>query len=570
MKKFQSLNLGNAVAAFLIAAITLSQFCAKAQLLSDKTGAFTHADTLRGSLNNKRVWWDVMRYDISVTPDYASKTIEGETTISFKANESGSGNNMQIDLQTGLEIDNATLYISANKKQGSIKVIVPFTRNGNAYFLETSSYDFNKTDTCRLVLIYHGKPREAIRPPWDGGWIWKKDSLGHPWMSVACQGLGASVWYPCKDHQSDEPDNGASLTITVPDTLVAVANGRLSNSSKANGMATYTWEVNNPINNYNIIPYIGKYVHFGETYSGEKGKLTCDYWVLDYNLEKAKEQFKQVPKMMEAFEHWFGPYPFYQDGFKLVESPHLGMEHQSAVAYGNYFLNGRQGRGSAEAMKFDYIIIHESGHEWFANNITTKDIADMWVHESFTCYSETLYLEYWFGKETANNYLQAQRKGIGNNKIMIGPYGVNKEGADMYNKGANLIHTIRQVINEDEKFRGILRGLNKTFYHQTVSTKQIEDYISKQSGINLSKIFDQYLRTIQIPILQWKYDNGYLRAKWSNCIKAFQMPIRFTDAAGKSKVIKPNSTKWVSVKTSLDSSNGDFWDKNFYVTYEKL
>ncbi|MEO7311793.1 MAG: M1 family metallopeptidase [Chitinophagaceae bacterium] len=554
----------------LIAILACCQLSSSAQLLSPKTEPFTHADTLRGTLNESRTWWDVKRYDINVTPDYETKTIKGKTTIWFTTTGNTTSSKMQIDLQEPLIIDSVisggkALAFEKDDKNDWLVSYTSFSPKKPRVAQQTEAGPPNKS----ITIYYHGKAREAIRPPWDGGWIWKKDSLNRPWMSVACQGLGASVWYPCKDHQSDEPDNGASLTINVPDTLVAVANGRLISTSKANGIATYTWQVKNPINNYNIIPYIGKYVHFGEIYKGEKGNLDCNYWVLDYNLVKAKEQFKQVPKMLEAFEHWFGPYPFYEDGYKLVEAPHLGMEHQSAVAYGNYFLNGRQGRGSSLAMKFDYIIVHESGHEWFANNITTKDIADMWVHESFTCYGETLYLEYWFGKDSANKYLLSQRRGIGNKSTMVGPYGVNKEGADIYNKGANMIHTIRQVINDDEKFRAILRGLNKTFYHQTITTKQLEDFISKESGFDFSKFFDQYLRTTKIPVLQWKYEDGELKAKWTNCVDGFDIPIRFFDTAGKMETIRPNAASWTSVKTSIDASSPDLWEKNFYVNYEK-
>ena len=296
----------------------------------------------------------------------------------------------------------------------------------------------------------------------------KKMQQDRPWMSVACQGLGASVWYPCKDHQSDEPDNGASLSIIVPDTLVAVGNGRLKNKiSNNNGTTTYTWEVKDPINNYNIIPYIGKYVNWSDTLQGEKGTLDLSYWVLDYNLEKAKKQFEQVKPMLRCFEYWFGPYPFYEDGYKLVESPHLGMEHQSAVAYGNGYQNGYRGMdlsGSGWGIKWDFIIVHESAHEWFANNITTKDIADMWVHESFANYSETLYTEWLFGKEAGNEYNYGIRRRIENDRPIIGPYGVNKEGSgDMYYKGGNMLQTIRHAINDDEKFRNILRGLNQNF-----------------------------------------------------------------------------------------------------------
>jgi aminopeptidase N len=334
------------------------------------------------------------------------------------------------------------------------KKLLQFSCEGNTCLVQTGNELNGKM--YRLDIVYHGVPRPAVNPPWDGGWIWKKDAKGRAWMTVACQGLGASVWFPCKDHQSDEPDEGASLTMVVPDTLVAVANGRLTNQSSGKGLASYTWQVENPINNYTIIPYIGKYVNFTDTLMGEKGKLDLSYWVLDYDLEKAKKQFTQVKPMLRAFEYWFGPYPFYEDSYKLVEAPHLGMEHQSAVAYGNKFMNGYMGgdlSGTGQGKWWDYIIVHESGHEWFANNITTNDIADMWVHEGFTDYSETLFIEYYKGKDSANVYLQGLRRNISNDKPIIGPYGVNQEGSgDMYFKGANMIHTIRQVINDEKTF----------------------------------------------------------------------------------------------------------------------
>ncbi|MBD0296962.1 MAG: M1 family metallopeptidase, partial [Flavisolibacter sp.] len=391
-----------------------------------------------------------------------------------------------------------------------------------------------KSSVNQVAVYFSGKPRTAPRAPWDGGWTFTTDSLGRPWMTVTCQGLGASVWYPCKDHQSDEPDNGASLKMIVPDTLIAVANGRLiKKENVAQKKISYTWEVKNPINTYNIVPYIGKYVNWTETFEGEKGKLNCNYWVLDYNLEKAKKQFTQVPLMLKAFEHWFGPYPFYEDGYKLVEAPHLGMEHQSAVAYGNKFTNGYLGTdlsGSGWGKKWDYIIVHESGHEWFGNNITAKDIADMWVQEGFTDYSETLFTEYYYGKEAGSEYVRGLRRHIENDKTIIGPYGVNQEGSgDMYYKGANMIHTIRQIINDDEKFRSILRGLNKEFYHQTVTTKQIEDYISKQSGKDFSKVFDQYLRTTEIPLLKLHVGEDVVRYKWDNCIEGFNMAVKLNN-----------------------------------------
>ncbi|HZH96966.1 MAG TPA: M1 family aminopeptidase, partial [Flavisolibacter sp.] len=366
-------------------------------------------------------------------------------------------------------------------------------------------------------------------------------------------------------------------TITVPDTLVAVANGKLKNQQSANGMTRYTWEVKNPINNYNLVPYIGKYVNFSETFKGEKGDLNCSYWVLDYNLEKAKKQFTQVAMTIKAFEHWFGPFPWYEDDFKLVEAPHLGMEHQSAVAYGNKYGNGYLGNdlsGTGVGKKWDFIIVHEVGHEWFGNNITTKDIADMWVHEGFTSYSEVLFTEYHFGKDDANKYIQGIRKSIKNDASIIGTYGVNAEGSgDMYYKGSNLIHTIRQVIGDDEKFRSILRGLNKDFYHGTVTTKQVEEYISTKSGIDFSKVFDQYLRTKDIPVLQYKTERNSVSFKWANCAEGFSMPVKVY--LGKEQnsptLLKPKWNEWTSVKTPASYDGKAFEvDGNFYVKSKRL
>jgi aminopeptidase N len=534
---------------------------------------FTHQDTLRGSITPERAWWDVMKYSISVTPNYTDKTIIGNVEIEYKTLKAGKL--MQIDLQEPLVIDSFNymqrngdqIFIGKKENPGNLR------REGNVYYIEAKAFPVGSINT--IVINYHGKPREAVNPPWDGGWIWKKDAQGRPWMSVACQGLGASVWYPCKDHQSDEPDNGANLRITVADSLTAVGNGRLVNKeNNNNGTNTWTWQVKNPINNYNIIPYIGKYVTWHDDYEGEKGKLDLDYWVLDYDLEKAKKQFgRDVKPMIKCFESWFGPYPFYEDGYKLVESPHLGMEHQSAVAYGNRFMDGYLGRdlsGSGWGNKFDYIIVHESGHEWFANNITTKDIADMWVHEGFTDYSEPLFVECQYGKKAADEYCQGLRRNIQNDVPVIGPYGVNKEGSgDMYAKGANLLHTVRQVINDDEKFKAILRGLNKDFYHSTVTSRQVEDYFSKKSGKDLSLIFDQYLRTTKIPQLEYKIKGYSFSYRWTNCVKGFKMPVKIS-SGGTERWITP-SEKWQTQKMADWFNEASFAiDKNFYITSKKM
>jgi aminopeptidase N len=558
-----------------------------AQPLSNKKG-FTRQDTLRGTITPERAWWNVLRYDVAVTPDYAQKTISGVSTITFSALKTGKI--MQVDLQEPLIIDSAKIRIATGlpgtrghlPEFGALVSVSNIRKDSNAYFIQLTREPALFMEH-ELTVYYHGKPREAVRPPWDGGWIWKKDEQGRPWMSVACQGLGASVWYPCKDHQSDEPDKGASLSITIPDSLTAVANGRLQNkTSHGNGTTTWKWAVVNPINNYNLIPYIGKYVTWHEDFAGEKGKLDCDYWVLDYNLEKAKAQFKQAPQMLKCFEYWFGPYPFYEDGYKLVEAPHLGMEHQSAVAYGNGYLNGYRGRdlsGSGWGEKWDFIIVHESGHEWFANNITTNDIADMWVHEGFTNYSETMFTTCLFGTEAGNDYVIGTRKLIQNDIPIIGIYGVNQEGSgDMYYKGGNLLHTIRQLINNDSTFRQILRGLNKTFYHKTVTTKQIEAYISGQARKDFSKVFDQYLRTTNIPVLQYKLKDHTLEYRYTNCIKGFAMPLKVTIKGTRwptktsysgERWITPTE-KWQQLPLLPEGDSAFTVNRNFYIQTKKV
>jgi aminopeptidase N len=548
---------------FFITLSFLSGICSCAAQDTARSERFTRADTLRGSLNAERNWFNVLRYDISVTPDFNTKSIRGSNKITY----AGAGAKyMQIDLQEPLVIDSIV-------KNGRSLL---FKRDGNLFhvLMDRSSQTGQKKDNIQsLTVYYHGNPVVAANPPWDGGWIFKKDNKGRPWMSVACEGVGASIWYPCKDYLGDEPDSGASLSITVPDSLVAIGNGRLI-SQKANPdkTVTYQWAVLNPINNYNIIPYIGAYVHWHETHTGLKGNLDMDFWVLDYDLERARKQFRGVDSMLTAFEYWFGPYPFYEDGYKLVQAPHLGMEHQSAVAYGNDFLQGYHGKdlsGSGWGYKWDFIIVHESGHEWFGNNISCRDIADEWIHEGFTDYSETLYIEYYFGKEAADDYVTGLRKSIKNKHTIIGIYGVNSEpkSTDEYYKGGNLIHTVRQVINNDSLFRSILTGLNKTFYHQTVTTAQIENYISKRSGINLGPVFDQYLRTIKLPVLEYKQFGYGIQYRWSNCNANFNMPLKISFKG--TRWIKP-LTRWQSLSLYPEGDTTMTVDRNFYIQVKRL
>ncbi|MCO6496131.1 MAG: M1 family metallopeptidase [Chitinophagaceae bacterium] len=554
---------------------------------------FTRADTLRGSDGEGRNWWDIVHYDLHVKFNIEDSTISGYNVIRFNY-ENINGKYFQIDLQEPLVIDSVILDLGLRIMRRpdlpsdrwpvvSQRRKLRLVQEGNAWFamMEGSTPEPKRRivvkpeDTTGFVpnitVYYHGKPRIARQPPWDGGVIWKKDNNGNPWVTVACQGLGASVWYPCKDYQGDEPDKGATMHFTAPDSLMIVSNGRMKDSvNNGDGTHTISWEVVNPINNYNISPYIGKYTHFGEVYDGEEGPLTMDYWVLDYNVEKAKSQFADAPRMMKAFEYWFGPYAFYADGYKLVEAPHLGMEHQSAVAYGNRFANGYLGRdlsGSGWGMKWDFIIIHESGHEWFGNNITTKDIADMWVHEGFTNYSEALFTEYYYGKEAGSDYVVGIRKNIANRKPIVGFYGVNNEGSgDMYYKGANMIHTIRQIIDNDEKFRAILRGLNQEFRRQTVTGKQVQDYINRESGMDFTAVFKQYLKTIDIPVLEYKNENGKLVYRWANVVEGFAMPVKVINDSGAPVWLYPTSEFSVAPKVLSTIKV----DRNFYVFTKEL
>jgi len=516
----------------------------------------TRQDTLRGSITNERSWWDLTYYHLDIKVQPEKKYISGSNTVGYKVLESKKL--MQIDLQEPMKITSIT---SKGKK-------LKFFREGNAYFIKMNKKQ--KVGEVNYIKInYEGNPKVAVRAPWDGGLSWEKDQNGNHFIATSCQGLGASVWWPNKDHMYDEVDS-MLISVNVPKNLKNISNGRLRKvTSKKDQTTTYDWFVSNPINNYGVNINIGDYVGFSSKFNGENGLLDIDNYVLSYNLEKAKSHFKQVPMMIEAFEYWFGPYPFYEDSFKIVEVPYLGMEHQSSITYGNEFKNGYLGRdlsGTGWGLKFDYIIIHEGGHEWFANNITYKDIADMWIHEGFTCYSENLYVDYFFGKDASAEYVIGTRKGISNSKPIIGPYGVNREGSsDMYSKGANLLHTIRQIADDDEKWRKTLRGLNKTFFHKTVTTAEIENFISKSLNIDLSSVFDQYLRDIRIPVLEYEINDGFLKYRWNNVIENFKMPVKII-IDETPLVINPTK----NYKKIAFASDELIIDKNFYVFSKDL
>jgi aminopeptidase N len=527
-----------------------------AQELFRESINFTKQDTLRGSITPEREWWDLTYYhlDIKVNPD--EQFISGKNTIQYKVLKDESV--MQIDLQSPLLITKVT----QNNKSLEVK------HEGNAHYV-TLTETQNIGDVNSLDVYYEGKPQVAKNAPWDGGFSWKKDTNGNHFVATSCQGLGASVWWPNKDHMYDEVDS-MLISVNIPKGLTNISNGRLrSIEEHEDNTVTSHWFVSNPINNYGVNVNIGDYVHFSEVFDGEKGDLDLDYFVLRDNLEKAKEHFKDTPKMMKAFEYWLGPYPFYEDGFKLVEVPYLGMEHQSSITYGNKYMKGYLGRDLSKTgwgIKFDFIIIHEAGHEWFANNITYKDIADMWIHEGFTAYIESLYLEYHYGKKAGDEYAVGKGKVISNDRPVIGYYNVNKEGSgDMYNKGAYMLHTLRQLIEDDEKWRAILRGLNKTFYHQTVTTKQIEDYLGQESGIDLTEFFNQYLRDIRIPTLEYEIKNNKLKYRYTEIVTDFDMPIKI-EVNGTQKWIFPKA-KWQTMNIESDTLE---INENFLVYSTKL
>lgn len=509
-------------------------------LLASAQIKFTHADSLKGQYGKARAWWDVLHYDIYATFDPANKSVSGKNGITFKVLQQVE--EMQLDLLNPMKFD------SVVDASGKLKV----RQDGEAYFVTARPSEIGAI--ASMTVYFHGQPREAKNAPWDGGIIWTKDEKGRPWVSIACQGMAARVWLPNKDHQFDEPDS-ATMHFSVPDGMMAVSNGQLKGLKSERGYSTFEWKVRNPINNYNIIPYLGNYRMFSDTIMGKKGILKLEFWVLDYNVMKAREQFQQAKTMLHCFEEWFGPYPFYEDGYKLVEAPYLGMEHQSGIAYGNKFGNGYLGRdlsGSGWGLKWDFLIIHESGHEWFGNNITAADVADNWIHESFTAYSENLYTEYLYGRKAGSEYVIGTRKAIRNDKPMIGPYGVNRDGSgDVYYKGANMLHTLRQMVNNDSLWKALLINMNKVYWHKTVTTGEIEKYMADFLKLNLSGFFDQYLRTTQIPELQVRYKKDKLQFKWSNTVEKMEMSVKLF-SGDEFLVIKPTD-KWQALSTGLSN-----------------
>jgi hypothetical protein len=544
-----------------VIAVTLLLFSSRLSLAQAAAKpVFTRADTIRGSNTPERAWWDAVFYDLHVKVNPADSSIAGYNAITYRVLKPAK--EMQIDLQLPLVVDSIVqdgLELSAR-------------RDGNAFFVRLISPQ--RVGARKMISVYyHGKPTVAQRAPWDGGFVWGRDSLARPSIATANEGLGASVWWPNKDIYTEEPDS-QRVSITVPDSLINVSNGRLrSTTPNADRTTTYEWFVRNPINNYNVAVNAAHYAHFSDTYEGERGNLTLDYYPLDYHLDTARKQFQQVKPVVQCFESWFGPFPWYEDGFKLVETPHLGMEHQSAIAYGNRYKNGYLGRdrsATGHGLLWDFIIVHEAAHEWWGNSITMKDAADMWIHESFATYAEGLYTECQQGRKAGAAYTIGQRKIVSNDEPIVGVYGVNHEGSgDMYAKGANMLHTIRQLVDDDTRWRGILRGLARTYWHQTASGKQIEDYISRQSGLSLSKVFDQYLRTTKIPVLEYRIEGPRLSYRWNNVVSGFAMPVKVTTSPDTFTSIRPTES-WKTTTVRLSRPEDFRVDENFYVVAKDL
>jgi aminopeptidase N len=527
--------------------------------ISVKGQEFTLADTLRGTLSDIRSCYDVTYYDLQIDLHVETKTLTGVNNIYFT--NTADFNLLQVDLFKNMRIDKI-LYDGQN---------LTFERKYDAVFVSFPE-NMKKGVSGMISVHYAGTPIEATNAPWDGGFVWKEDSNGKTWVGVACEGTGASLWWPNKDHLSDEPDSMRISCIT-PKDLMCVANGDLESSVNLGNRTVWNWKVNYPINNYNVTLNVADYGHFSNIYKNKSGEeLRCDYYVLKENLEKAKEHFKQVPEMMDCFEEAFGPYPFYRDGYALVETPYLGMEHQSAIAYGNKFMPGYLGRHPSD-MDFDFIIIHETGHEWWGNSVSMKDVADMWIHESFCTYSESVFVECKYGYEKMLEYLMYQRNFINNRSPILGKYGLNHEGnaGDMYFKGSWVIHTLRNVLDNDSLFKSIIKGIAEDFAYQTVDGDDIINFISTKTSRDFGPFFEQYLGYSDVPVLEYRWSKKNLELRWVTNVPRFSMPVVLKAPKLGEKRVLVSNLDWNSIQVSKkDIKSLKFRDDLFLMSTKKL
>ena len=484
---------------------------------------FDRQDSLRGNLTHLRLCYDVTFYDLNIAIDEVERSIEQSTNIiHFDIIKQCSI--IQVDLASNMEIMSIKFEGNELKFEREIDAVY-------VYFNRT----LNKGESHKISVLYGGYPKVAKNPPWDGGFSWEKDFNGNPWIGVSCQGLGASTWWPCKDHQSDEPDS-MRIKVAARYPLKIISNGNLRSDTTIwnqyfnSWMNVSEWFVTYPINNYNVTINIGDYNHISDQYISNTDTLELDYYILSGNELKAKEHFKQVKPMLECFENFFGPYPFLDDGYSLIETSYLGMEHQSAIAYGNNFLKGYYGNiAFTDNLDFDYIIVHESGHEWWGNSITTSDIADMWIHEGFCTYSEVLFVECLYGYDKMLSYVNNQKNNVLNDKPILGTYHVNNQGSsDMYCKGSLMLHTLRNLIDNDELWFSIIKGISNNFKYQIVEGIDIINYINLVSDKDFSIFFRQYLEFKDIPEFQYSIIkdgmNTILVYRWE-AIDKFDMPL---------------------------------------------
>ena len=519
---------------------------------------FSRRDSLQGGLRFERVCFDVQRYDLNIKINPIERTIVGFNEISFDVLENTS--KIQLDLFDNMQVDS----IIWNKQK------LKYNRDFDAVFINFPNALKQRTSQ-KIRFYYSGKPKVAKNAPWDGGFVFKKDSNKNHHIAVAVQGTGASLWFPVKDSQTDEPDNGASIKVAVPNGLMNVSNGRfLGSEAIGTDYTRWDWEVKNPINNYTITVNIADYVHIHDSLDD----LDLDYYVLRENEEKARKHFDEdVKPMMNCFQTKFGKYPFWEDGYKLVETPYLGMEHQSAVAYGNKYKKGYMGydlTGTGVGMFFDYITIHETGHEWFGNSVTSKDIADMWIHEGFTTYSETVFIECMKGYEPAMKYINGQAKNVRNDRPIIGEYGVNNEGSGyMYYKGSLLLNTLRHIVNDDDKWWKIILNYSETFKKQIIDTQMVIAFFNKEVGMDLTSIFKQYLYTTTIPEFNYTISGDNLEYFWSKVNSDFNMPM---DIECNGKIIRlfPTTKKQTIKLKKLKKTDGlQIFDNKFFVKISK-
>ena len=485
---------------------------------------FTRKDSLQGGFSFERMCFDVQRYDLNITLNPDERSIVGYNDITFKNLKDSK--TIQLDLFENMQVDS---IVYGHKK-------LAYKREFGAVFITCQDKLRADVSEQKLRFNYSGSPIIAKNGPWDGGFVYEKDKNGKHWIGVAVQGTGASLWYPVKDSQSDEPDMGASVKVAVPNGLMNVSNGRFIRSEELkNGYTSWLWEVKNPINTYNITVNIGHYVHLHDNHKD----LDLDYYVIRGNEEKAKKHFEEVKPMMDCFQSKFGKYPFAEDGYKLIETPYLGMEHQSAVSYGNKYRKGYLGgdsSGTGIGMLFDYIVVHETGHEWFGNSITSRDIADMWIHEGFTTYSETVFVECLYGYDKAMEYINGQKNLVANSRKIIGAYGVNDSGpTDKYYKGSLLLNTLRHVINNDAKWWKIVLTFSEKYRHQIIDTETVVAFFNAESGMDLAPIFEQYLHQKDIPVFEIRKQGKGFQYRWKAAVSDFDMPI---DVVYKQKTIR--------------------------------